>query len=355
MEKMASQVGLQAPRLITDLEHNAYRFEFHAIVKVLESLYPEASPLGLTNTPQQEPVRFETYISQKYPSTQVVSFKYDPFSDSPPILTTNIMSIAGIQGPLPTPYTQLIIHRDHKRDRSLHQFIDIFNHRLLSIFHRIRKKYWVSLAAGRPEVTMVGNCVRQLLGLGLPQLQNRFLFPDRSLLYYAGLFWTRNRSTLCLETILSSYFKTPIEVHPFYSGWQRIPPSQLTAIGISGRNNHLGSSAGLGPRFWNNSAGITLKIGPLSLPQYLDFLKPKTSFQAMNQLIHFYTNAHYTYRCTLLIRTTDIPKTRLGHSMHLGWTAWINRYGSTPPTIDEQAILSSDPLYVPSCIRSHHG
>jgi hypothetical protein len=76
------------------------------------------------------------------------------------------MGIAGIQGPLPFPYTEMLIQRERNGDASLKDFLDVFNHRLISILHRIRKQYLISLNACTPEKTEIAVGLRALLGLG---------------------------------------------------------------------------------------------------------------------------------------------------------------------------------------------
>jgi len=48
----------------------------------------------------------------------------------------NFMGIAGIQGPLPLPYTEILMSRMRQKDMAFRDFLDIFNHRLVSVFTR---------------------------------------------------------------------------------------------------------------------------------------------------------------------------------------------------------------------------
>src|SRR5947199_9804372 len=56
-------------------------------------------------------------------------------------MKVNFMGLSSPTGVLPTPYTELIIERAQKKDNGFRDFLDIFNHRLISLFYRAWEKY----------------------------------------------------------------------------------------------------------------------------------------------------------------------------------------------------------------------
>src|SRR6185503_7177576 len=96
------------------LKNQADQFEFHAIVKLLEKLKPHSAPIGEGADPQKEAFRIATNVSLDFPPTDVLSVAKKE-GEEIPTLTTNFLGIAGISGPLPTPYTQLLIERKNRK------------------------------------------------------------------------------------------------------------------------------------------------------------------------------------------------------------------------------------------------
>src|SRR5271169_3450696 len=115
-----------------------FRFEFHQAIKLLEYLHPKAAPYGETIDPLEEVVNVKSRVYLESLSSDIYSLEKIELSEkdkaiAPTILNVNFMGIAGIQGPLPFPYTEMIIQRVRSGDTSLKDFLDIFNHRLISI------------------------------------------------------------------------------------------------------------------------------------------------------------------------------------------------------------------------------
>ena len=63
----------------------------------------------------------------------------------PDLLREAALSLAGAQGPLPLPFTEMVLERRAARDRATGEFLDIFNHRFLSFLYRGRKKHHIGL------------------------------------------------------------------------------------------------------------------------------------------------------------------------------------------------------------------
>lgn len=306
-----------------------YRFEFHQAVKLLEYLNPKAAPFGETVDPINEVVSVKSRVYLESLSSDIYSLEHvevpkTSFVFQPPVMNVNFMGIAGIQGPLPYPYTEMIIQRVRAGDSSLKDFLDIFNHRLISILHRIRKQYMISLNTVTPEKTEIAVGLKSFLGIGQKALQNRLHVQDRSLLDYAGLFWINPRSAEGLETVLKSYFNVNLSVKKCVGGWRPLSKDQVTFIGAQGQWQKLGQGAVLGTRVWDQQGFITLDIGPLN-PDQLDIILPNgLGFKKMQDLIKLYAGP--TITCNTRITVNTPPSLRLGQKSYLGWRTWIGNH-----------------------------
>ncbi len=341
---MASHRRSKTPPVDQILAGEADEFEFHAFIKLLEELNPKAAPVGVQSDPLKEVVNFKTHVGFDFPPTDIRSFSTAEFPDTPPNLTTDFFAIAGHPGPLPTPYTQRLIDSDRRGDTAMHSFLDIFNHRFLSLLHRIRKKYWVGVSSEDAEHTFLGRCLRSLLGMGLPSLVNRMPILDRSFFPYVGLIWGSHRSLEGLEKIVSSFFRLPVSITQFEGKWQDVPLSQQSSLGRGGKFNILGKTAILGDRFWDQQALIAFHIGPMTLAQYVEFLKPGKSYDALCQLVVYYAGKGQDFTINPILKKDEIPKTKLGYGVALSWTSWLNQLNKEPFGNDDQNTMNTDPF-----------
>jgi type VI secretion system protein ImpH len=319
-----------------------YRFEFHQAIKLLEYLYPDAIPFGETVNPSEEVVTVKSRVYLEALSSDIYSLENNPLEDSPPILNVNFMGIAGIQGPLPFPYTEMLIQRIRSGDTSLKDFLDIFNHRLMSILHRIRKQYLISLNTQAPDKTEIAIGLKAFIGIGQPSLQHRLHVPDRSLLDYAGLYWSQPRSAKGLEAVLKSYFKIPVRVENCVGIWRPLPKSQQTHIGRKGQWNKLGQGAVLGTRVWDNISHFRLHLGPLEVDQLDIFLPFGQGFERLKDLAKLYVGPAMDFSIRYVVK--DPPSTELTTKSYLGWRSWLGA-----------SLLSGDDVWVEEGVHSFLG
>jgi type VI secretion system protein ImpH len=330
--------GWQRERSIQEwLFAEAYRFDFFQAVHLLETIFPEAARVGAGAEPEKEPVRFRARIGFDFPAGEV----HDLLPSSPdavPLMITNFLGLAGATGPLPAPLAELALERIRQRDTGLRDFLDIFNHRLISLMYRTRKVHRVALSSASPEQGPMANYLYAFLGLGLSGLRNRMEIPDRSLLPYAGLLSQRPRSVVGLEHILSGHFQVPARVEQFSGVWRTIQQDQWTRLGKSGRNQVLGKTIVLGTRVWDQQGRFWIILGALSLQQFLHFLPDGNAYHALCAMARFYVGEEHEFRLRLKIHAGEIPALHLGKSK-LGWTTWLKTRASE---IDSEIHLSSD-------------
>lgn len=333
---MARQNRKSNPTVKDILFQEPYRFEFHQAIKLLEYLYPKAVPFGETVNPRDEVVSVKSRVYFESLSSDIYSLENIPptsHSHEPPILNVNFMGIAGIQGPLPFPYSEMILQRMRDGDSSLKDFLDIFNHRLISLLHRIRKQYLISLNTLSPEKTEIAIGLKSFLGIGQPSLQNRLHVPDRGLLNYAGLYWSHPHSAQGLQSILSSYFNAPVQIHKCIGRWRSLSPTQQTRLGLSGQWQKLGQGAALGTRVWDQQNHFHIQLGPLS-PEQLDiFLPTGKGFDRLKDLTQLYVGPQMDFSITYSVKNP--PSTILQEKSYLGWRTWL---GSSLLSGDEVRI-----------------
>lgn len=329
---MGSPRRQQNPSLAETLFERPYDFDFHQAVKILELLQTHATPLGEGSDPTQEALSLASHISLAFPPSDLQALTQK--GDELPKLVLNFLGIAGLVGPLPEPYTHLVLERVKKRDYALRDFLDLFNHRLASLHHRIRKKHWIGVASIPPDQTLMGKCLADLAGLGTHGVQNRLEATDRTFQYYAGLYWSRNRSAKGLERMLAGYFQTPVRVSPFQGRWFYFTQSQWPILGgAHAQNRTLGHDAVLGTKAWVQDATFSLHLGPMGLGRFREFLKGGRAYNILRDMVKLYVDMQQDYTLNLVIKGSEIPQTRLDGTAALGWTSWLK----TQDKIDDDA------------------
>lgn len=310
------------------------RFDFYQAVKLLELLHGAASSVGDGIRPDREAVRFQSTVEQAFTGTDIASVQ--PDVDGQTLMRVNFMGLAGALGPLPAPYTRMVLSRLHDGDTVTRDFLDIFNHRLISLMYRVRKAHRVSFGGEAPGADRFASYLYALLGLGTDGLRDRQAIPDVVLLHYAGLLAQQPRSAVGLQTLLADYFKVGVEVRQFRGHWVRLDEDQWTAIGESGRNQALGRGALLGQRIYDVQGSLEVQLGPLDLRDYLDFLPIGHGFRSLNALARFYLQETLDFDLRLTLKAVEIPRLRLGSAegARLGWTTFLK----TQP-VREDAVI----------------
>jgi len=114
------------------LRREPFTFDFFQAVRLLERMFPERTSVGQFSHPETEVARFAVHPSLAFPASQIQAMDWP--EQKPAKMTVNFMGLTGPQGVLPNPYTTLLIERLRASDSSAREFLDIFNHRIISLF-----------------------------------------------------------------------------------------------------------------------------------------------------------------------------------------------------------------------------
>ena len=307
------------------LRDEPYLFEFFQAVRLLERFFPAQAAVGTFATPPQEVVRFEATPALTFPASEIQALA--PAEKGPALMKVNFMGLTGPEGVLPHCYTTLLIERMQAGDTAAFDFLNTFNHRLISLFYQAWEKYRFAIAYERGGRDRFSHHLLDLIGLGTPGLQDRLEVLDDSLLYFSGLLAQRPRSASALEQILSDYFEVPIEVEQFAGGWYPLDVGTQTQFADgSGYSEQLGVGAVVGNEVWDQTARVRIKIGPLSLEQYRDFLPAGSAFEPLREITRFFSNDEFDFEILLILRRQDVPRCELGtegeEAPRLGWVTW---------------------------------
>jgi type VI secretion system protein ImpH len=340
------------------------RFDFFQAVRLLERLAQEEAlrdprrrrePVGQDGTPEREVVRFRAQPALGFPFSEVSDLRTSRDGEVPPEMVVTFLGLFGPSGALPLHYTSLLLRRLRLRDTSLRDFLDLFNHRLVSLFYRAWEKYRLPFAyerAGldptRPGKDLCTEALYNLVGMGTPHLRGSLEIDDEAFLYYSGHFAHFPRTASALEALLGDYFGVPVQVLQFQGQWLLLSQEDRSCLPSrghpQGRNNALGIDAIAGKRVWDVQGKFRLRVGPLSYPEFRRLLPNGFGLRPLCQLTRSYVGADLDFDVQLVLRQEEVPRARLAargsERSHLGWNAWLR---TRPPVRDaDQAIFSAD-------------
>jgi type VI secretion system protein ImpH len=306
------------------LDPSAYGF-FQA-VRLLERLYPERRGVGRFGDPTTEVVHFSARPVIAFPASEIHGV--DLPGDRPGRMVVNFMGLIGPLGLLPYHYTELVAERARVRDRALRDFLDIFQHRFISLFYRAWEKYHFTAAYERDGRDGMTEHLRDLIGLGIGAFRDRMPIPDELLLYYAGALGPQPRSALALQQMLEDILDVPVEVEQFVGGWYRLAPSTQSHVGDeTGPAEQLGLGAVAGDEMWDQQARVRLRLGPLTREQYERFLPNGRSYELLRTLARFFSHDQFDFDIQLVLAREDVPGCVLGADVEepppLGWRTWL--------------------------------
>jgi type VI secretion system protein ImpH len=351
---MATEGGKRDPSVADQLHSKPFAFDFFQAVRLLRRLHAREGGVrdengqfvdGGAGADADEVVRFRTHLSLDTPASSIYGLER-PSPGKPPQMTVTFLGLVGSMGALPAHYTEMLIERRFRhRDRTAHDFLDIFNHRLISLFFKAWEKHHVvnDYESGARD-RMLRNLL-SLVGMGTGGLQGRLSeertgVPDRTLAYYAGLLGQRPRSAAALRAILSDYFKVPVEVVQFVGHWVQVPDRDATQLGVA--HHGLGGGAMLGARLWDCQSHFRLRLGPLTRAQFQDFVPSGEGFKALVQLTRFHVGQALDFDVQPVLRKDQVPFCVLGgtadNQARLGWSTWL-RAGPFAHDADDPVYL----------------
>ena len=325
------------------LEREPYRFDFFQAVRLLQQLAPGRRPVGGFAKPSAEVARFGARPALAFPASQIQSMRTS--EGEAPFLEVNFMGLTGPLGVLPQAYSELVLERLREKDTALRDFFDLFNNRMIGLFYQAWEKYRFAIAYERGERDRFSHNLLDLIGLGTEGLQDRQDVPDDSLIYYSGLLALNTRSTAALEQILMDYFDVPVRIGQFAGAWRPMEESNQCHMGEeTGISEQLGCGAVVGDEIWDPQSGIRIRLGPLTIERYRDFLPDGAAWPELGTVVRFFTRGEFDVAVQLVLRREEAPPCELAEETEaaprLGWTAWM---ASAPLTRDpDETILQLD-------------
>jgi type VI secretion system protein ImpH len=307
------------------LINDANSFEFFQAVAHLQRLREEKKSVGGFSSPADEVVHFRANPRLGFPASEIQKLELN--GSEPAKMTVNFMGLTGPMGVLPYTYSELILERARAKDYSLAAFFDVFNHRAVSLFYRAWQKFRFPVTYSMGSRDHFTHYLLDLVGLGTKGLRDRQEIEDEALLQYVSLLAMQSRSAVALEQILGDYFQVPVEIEQFTGGWYGLDRStQCMMSGFETSSTEVGSGAVVGDAVWDRQGRVRIRIGPLTMERYTDFLPQGSAHASLRAITQFFGNQSIDFEVQLVLDRSQVPAITLDldapNPARLGWVSW---------------------------------
>jgi type VI secretion system protein ImpH len=347
---MSTQIWRKNPAVIEQLQQSPHLVPFFQAVRLMEraailhnqnndSPHINQRSVGQFTPPTTEVVRFSANLSLAFPGSEILKIQTEEVVNGQRWhMTVGFMGLTGTNGVLPFHYTELLFQRIKLRDEALRHFLDLFNHRTISLFYQAGVKYRLPIAyernaqeiQRRKTLDKHTHAILSLVGLGTDHLLGQLNVHHETLVYFAGLLSQRTRPTHGLRQMLTHYFDVPVAIEEFVGEWQDLIDDVRSRLPYPGhplgQNACLGRSAILGDKGWFAQGKIRVVLGPLNQAQFRRFAPGTTTLRRMDELLRLYAGTELNAEYVLRVARRDIPQRiqlRQTAPPTIGWDTWF--------------------------------
>jgi len=295
-------------------------------MRVLRRLLPEAAPVGHQGPVAKESVRLRSNLSFAFATSDITEIRDLPASDGIPRfeITAAFLGLYGTDSPLPTYFTERLLH-DQDEDSVQREFLDLFQHRILSLFYRAWEKYRYDAQFRDDGSDFLSRRLLSLLCLDPGSLPKDHRVPAVRLLGFAGLLTQVPHSADTLRGVLADYFEEmPVHIEQCVGRWLPIPEDQRNRLGAM--NSRLGQDTSLGDRVFDRSCTFRVGFGPLGLDDFMSLLPCGDRMPEARELVDLVNGDGLDYEIELQLNEEEIPPLQLsGPTARLGWSSWLGK------------------------------
>jgi type VI secretion system protein ImpH len=332
------------------LVERACRFDFFQAVWLLERHSGGDALVGQRGPVGRERLRFRPDLSLGFPPTDLrrISVRHHPETGEPYYQAeVAFLGLYGVSTPLPLHYAVEILRtaepglppapdqppgleraagpQEALASSPVRDFLDLFHHRLISLFFRSWLKYHYERMFAAPQ----RDVITEYLGLlgGCPPAYDADTLgvsPIR-LLRYVGVFTQRPRSASTLAGLLFDYWgDIPVEVRQFVGQWVPLAPTDQNRLGRS--SCRPGLDLTVGEEVYDLTGTFDIAVGPVDWGTYLSLVPGGFRFRQTRGLAKLYCCDPLAFTLTVTLRAGEVLETRLtsdGQAGALGLTSWV--------------------------------
>jgi len=307
-------MGRESPaphsRLTARLERDISRINFYRFCQLLEKHQPDAPQLGSTSNPADDPVRFRPHPGMGFPVSELKALEKDEHHpDAPLTVRTTFMGLYGVDAPLPTAYIDDITQQREGHE-VLEGFLDIFNHRIMTQFYRIWRKYSYPATFEPGGKDSTSQSLLGLIGMGIPGTQRHFATPASRFLALLGVMRQPGRTAegvQALVRLLAPFTRTEVTPHCLRS----VPIASPMAFAGEGAN-WLDGDTVMGDEGTDANSQLLISLYTENADEAEEWLPDGPIYADFLVLLRVYLGWRYKARIQLTVPVRLLPAPVLG-------------------------------------------
>lgn len=295
-------------RLIAQLQDKLPYTQFYRFCQLLERSQPEAPALGSHWEVKHDPVRFRPHPGMGFPASEFKRLEIPEQAHLPPTIRTTFMGLYGVESPLPTAYIDDITQRRDGHE-AVSDFLDIFNHRLITQHYRIWRKYSYSATFAPGGTDKTSRYLLSLCGLGIKGCAQNIATPVSRFLALTGMMRLPTRTSegiIALVQLLAPDTKARVIAHDRC----RIPLRKQLAM--SARNPvSMSNSPVMGSHALDVNSQVLLRLQTNNADEAHEWLPGGQLYTDLQALLQVYLGSRLNVRFQLSVLRSLLPDAQL--------------------------------------------
>jgi type VI secretion system protein ImpH len=307
---------------------------FVPFLSLVERLFPQATRIGTAARSIREPVRLKhdpslSFSTSDISKVEIHENREDILDGAFVTLTSTFLGLTGSVSPLPAYFSEEVLHEPN--DTAHRQaFLDIFHHRILSLFFR------AATIANHPMQYGVGGrdeWSRRVLSLAgfTPDLPDSLPLPAWRLLRLTPLLMLRFRNADILRRAVQDFLDidipgTTAEVRLFMGSWVPLDKSQLIRLGQV--NSTLGGDVRIGTRVYDESGAIRVIVRPVPFATSERLRPGRDLYRVLATTVALILRDRIDWDLEVVIAAGTTPTMRVSADggAKLGQETWLGRH-----------------------------
>ncbi|ROP58150.1 type VI secretion system protein ImpH [Enterobacter sp. BIGb0383] len=298
------------------------RYTFFQLVELLNRLESVDAERGQDFHPQQERLRFKSTASLGFHKSDVVGIEQD--EQGMHHLEVAFLGLHGSQSPMPGYYLDDLAWEYAQQEPKLGLFFDFFHHRLLTLLHRVWRKYRYHVRFQDNGEDGFSRQMFALVGLGNDAVRESLPVNRAKMLSYAGMLASPSRSPEVVAGLVMHCFDLEsVEVEVWQTRKVTICEEQQNRLSLA--NMRLGDDFVIGDKVSDCAGKFLLKINNLSFSEFLRFLPNGDQFEPLVRFVSFILRDQLAWDLRLGFGEAQASGIRLGDDKNasLGWSSFL--------------------------------
>lgn len=321
--------ALISKTLVEVITRQPWRFGFLALMRRINA-NRSIDPVGTAMLPGAEPYRIGQKPSLLFAPSEIADAA---LKNGKLTIRHYGLGVLGPNGPLPIHVTEIAREREEqRRDPTLCNFLDVFQHRSLTLLFRAWARAQATVSLDRPEQDRFSVYVSTLSGF--PQRRSRpWPLPVHARLSVAPHLARQPRNVGSLGSMVAHHFGVPVVINENLFHWMASEPEEHSLLGEERMSSFLGEGAVLGEQMPDRMSRFQMVIGPLDIDDYHRFTPEGDDLLRLIACVRAFVGRQFTWELKLLIKPQSAPPALLGGEHQLGWSSWLGESPTGDPIV----------------------